>query len=465
MLRCPACPEKDSSKPFPQPTGPKPARVMLVGEAPFVDEYKQGFVFAGKTGQELTQQYIPMLGLTRDDVYVCNASRCSGRTKTGALDNPTNEQARVCWQYFSQFEMREVKPDLIVTLGAIAADAVLGPDIDLEMQHGIPLTPAATDYYPAAVVPTYHPAAGLRSGEFMLALQDDFRRLRKLSRGDWSDVAQDEYPQPSYFEADCADAIDAYFDAAGGTPYAGVDTEYTPNGQTYYVTCSLQPGTGMLLPRNPGLLLHLAARLKPYTFVLHNALADLGKLQQVGITPSRWTDTMQLAYWLNEFRIGLKPLAYRYCGMSMQEFADVAGPPSKYQLYDYMRNVVDRMRQAVPDSRKGKSMDESEKLVRKALNLCKRLADDIEDDAADGFRKLKPWNRIKEWQDADEGDWKRDVVSYIEAFGGGMPIPQASIANVDRSAAVQYACADCDATLRLLPVLRRKARELRKGVI
>lgn len=468
MLTCPACPHREPI----YGSGPKPARVMVIGEAGAQDEVKQRRVFVGKTGQEMDQQYLPMMGLDRDSVYMTNASKCPGRSKTGAIDNPTEDQARACWGYFSQFELREVDPEIIVVMGAIACDAVIGPGVDLEMQHGMPISGPTQEIELSTlytVIPTYHPAAGKRDGSFMIAMQDDCRRIKKLARGDWSDVVVDPYLEPSYIEIEYETMLDTYFGRWGGGIYAGVDTEYLnarwpdrPEGKTWCVTVSIHPGTGIFIPATrPDLLRRLAYWLDKYVLVLHNALADLPKLAQVGIVPRprRWIDTMQIAYWAGEFRVGLKILAYRYLGMRMSEFADVAGPASKYELYTYLQSAIAGMRAAVPDNRKGKGMTDVEKEIRKTLNLCTRLTADIETDAAVGYSLLKPWKRIEGWAKAGDADWKIRAIPIIEAFGGGI-IPVASIEHVDRAVAVHYATCDADATLRLLPVIRRRARDV-----
>lgn len=464
MLRCPQCPGTD--KPI-YGSGPKPARVCIIGEAGGVEEVKQGKPFVGKTGQELDGQYLPLAGLDRADVYTTNCSKCPGINKQGGIDNPTNEQARACWAYFSQFELRDVQPEIIVVMGAVAVDAVIGPDIDMEMQHGLPISygpraPAGNWLY----VPVYHPAAGLHDTKWMIALQDDFRRLRKLVRGDYSDVVIDPYPEPNYTEAQTVNHVEDYFfyaDLQQESLYAAIDTEFDDGGgPVWFVTVSVLPGTGILIPADRADLLQelqFQLDLHNYVVVFHAALADLPKVQRVGITPRRWVDTMRDAYWLNEFRIGLKPLAYRYCGMAMQDFADVVNPPSKLKLHEYMQSTADRMRIAVPDSRKGKGMTDEEKLVRKTCTLVKRLIGDLEKDFAGGYasaKPLKPWDRID--------DWQTQTHEVIKAFGASA-ITRPSIVHVERSKAVQYAVRDADAALRLRPVLQQKARELRKEVV
>ena len=459
MLRCPTCPGVD--KPI-YGTGPKPARVVLIGEAGGVDEVRQCKPFVGKTGMEFDGQYLPLAGLQREGVYTTNCSKCPGRTKQGGIDNPSNAQARACWAYFSQFELRQVRPDVVVVMGAVAVDAVLGPGIDMEMQHGLPIpgpTQEIQSQTPCMYVPVYHPAAGLHDTKWMIALQDDFRRLRKLARGDYSDVTVDVWPEPLYQEARTALDVDEYFAQFRDETrygYAGVDTEYTDAG-TWCVTVSIMPGTGLFTPANrPDLIARLAHWLKRYTFVFHAALADLTpSLTSVGIYAHRWVDTMQQAYWANEFRIGLKPLAYRYLGMRMSDYGDVVNPPSKLALYDYMTRVRAALLDAVPASRKPKSMDDTDKLVRKTGALVGRLLGDLDKEARGDGKPVKPWTRVNEWQAGTR--------HVIETFGGEC-IPQASIVHVDRAAAVQYACRDADATLRLLPAIRRRARELRRRV-
>jgi uracil-DNA glycosylase len=452
--RCPACPDKDNPKPPPQPTGPQPARVLVVGEGPAEEEMKQGRVFAGKTGQELDGQYLPIAGLDRSDVRVTNASLCPGRKKKGSgIDNPTVKQARACAAWHLNDEIVATNPSTLVLMGSVAIEAVLGRSLDLEAHHGIPVQHnGMMDWLGVTIVPTYHPAAGLHDGAWMTALQDDFRRLRKLIRGDFSDVATD--PHAGQYE---------YVEVSDGCPVTmppeyvpvGADTEYAA-GKPYCMTLAYEPNRAYYIDADNARSFALL-NLWRGQWVLWNALADLGPMRQMGVTVRKhgWVDGMQLANYAQEFRNGLKVNAFRYLGMQMHDYSDIVKPPSMLKLHEYASCAVERMKTAVPDKRGAKTLTEDEAQVRKTKTLVKRLVTDIDKN----FDKpdFKPWDRFKKWE-----QWK---VEWFEAFGGtegegGMPRP--SIRHVPREDAVPYACMDAIAAWRLRPIMMEKVRKLKE---
>lgn len=456
---------------FPLPTGPSPCRIMLIGEGPAGDEYKYNRVFAGKTGDEMNDMYLPMSGLDRDDVYITNASKCAGLAASGKFDNPTDDQARACAEYLLPIELREVQPRIVVVMGAIATRAVIGDGVDLEMQHGLPM-PGGTKYripgLPPVVIPTYHPSAGLHDTAWMAALQEDFKTIREVRAGRFV-APVDHYPNPLYVEAHSPSDVDAYLRTAilsGYADYAGVDTEFDSlTGIPWCVTVSSAPGTGMLISADrPDLLARLQYWLDQVICALHSAMADLPTTARMGLSLRRWVDTMQESYWAREFRIGLKILAYRHLGMRMSEYADVVMPPSKLVLHEYMAGVADALTGVTPLklSKKLQAKYSDEELTgiaerRKVLQNVNRLVKALEEDVL-GTRKaegeLKPWTRI--------GEWDKSIIDTIESFAA-KPVPRPSIAHVDRAAAIQYACRDADATLRLVPVIRRRAQALRRA--
>ncbi len=158
------------------PTGPVPARVMFLGEAPSSMEDKQGMPFVGKTGSELIHVYMPLALLYRTDVYIDNAARCS----KGDYDNPTNEEAQGCCSVFLGPILNQVRPQIIVPMGAVACSVF--PEIDnLNMVHGIP-QPGRYGPWQGVLFPTYHPSAGIHSPGYMIPLMADFKRLGELIR-------------------------------------------------------------------------------------------------------------------------------------------------------------------------------------------------------------------------------------------------------------------------------------------
>lgn len=106
------------------------ARIMFVGEAPGAEEEMEGEPFVGPAGQLLTKM-IQAMGLRREDVYIGNIMNwrpempvAAGGVQVGNRP-PTEQEMRYCLPYLrSQIEI--VNPELLVALGATAAQGLLG---------------------------------------------------------------------------------------------------------------------------------------------------------------------------------------------------------------------------------------------------------------------------------------------------------------------------------------------------
>src|SRR4051812_30632236 len=95
------------------------ARLMFVGEGPGEDEDLQGLPFVGKAGQLLTKM-IEAMGLSREDVYICNTVKCRPPNNR----NPEPDELNAC-EPFLKGQLGAVKPEVIVTLGKFAAQSLL----------------------------------------------------------------------------------------------------------------------------------------------------------------------------------------------------------------------------------------------------------------------------------------------------------------------------------------------------
>jgi DNA polymerase len=106
------------------------AKIMFVGEAPGAEEEIQGEPFVGPAGQLLTKM-IQGMGLKRENVYIGNIMNWRpeiptppGATQIGNRP-PNEEEMRYCLPYLrAQIEI--VDPELLVALGATAAQGLLG---------------------------------------------------------------------------------------------------------------------------------------------------------------------------------------------------------------------------------------------------------------------------------------------------------------------------------------------------
>ncbi|MGH2401247.1 MAG: UdgX family uracil-DNA binding protein [Candidatus Limnocylindria bacterium] len=137
------------------------ARLLIVGEQPGNSEDLEGAPFVGPAGR-LLDQVLVEAGIDRDEVYVTNVVKHfkwrrapSGRRRIHA--KPDRAEIEACYPWL-QAEVGRVAPELIVCLGATAAQAVLGGAFRVTRQHGEVLP---SDLGPA--LGTIHPSAVLRA--------------------------------------------------------------------------------------------------------------------------------------------------------------------------------------------------------------------------------------------------------------------------------------------------------------
>jgi DNA polymerase len=137
------------------------ARIVFVGEAPGHEEDIQGLAFVGRAGQLLTKM-IEAMGLTRDQVFICNLLKCRPPNNR----DPAPDELSSCWPYLDQ-QLRIIRSQVIVALGKPAAQTLLGTQESIGRLRG-----QWHDYYiggpleggqPIPLMPTYHPAYLLRS--------------------------------------------------------------------------------------------------------------------------------------------------------------------------------------------------------------------------------------------------------------------------------------------------------------
>lgn len=130
------------------------ARWMFIGEAPGAEEDRQGEPFVGRAGQLLTSM-LKAAGFRREDVYIANVLKC----RPPGNRDPRPDEARACRGHLER-QIELVSPDLVVAVGRIAAQNLLGTDTPLGKLRGR-VHALGTRRWPLIV--TYHPAYLLRS--------------------------------------------------------------------------------------------------------------------------------------------------------------------------------------------------------------------------------------------------------------------------------------------------------------
>ncbi|MBI1895637.1 MAG: UdgX family uracil-DNA binding protein [Acidobacteria bacterium] len=148
------------------------ARVMFVGEQPGHEEDLAGKPFVGPAGR-LLDKALDRAGVSRDLVYVTNVVKhfkWEPRGKRRIHAKPNAGQIQACMPWL-QAELRFVKPDAVVCLGATAAQALLGRSFRVTQQRGKWIE----SQWSAKTMATVHPSAILRA-------PDEETRRREMQR-------------------------------------------------------------------------------------------------------------------------------------------------------------------------------------------------------------------------------------------------------------------------------------------
>ena len=140
--------------------GPGGAPLMLVGEQPGDYEDRAGRPFVGPAGQ-LLDRALEAAGVDRSRAYVTNVVKhfkWTPRGKRRLHSKPSGPEIAAC-QPWLQAELELVAPEVLVCLGATAAQALLGKAFRVTQQRGVPV---ASNLAPV-VMATVHPSSILRA--------------------------------------------------------------------------------------------------------------------------------------------------------------------------------------------------------------------------------------------------------------------------------------------------------------
>jgi DNA polymerase len=152
-------------------SGNPDAALMLIGEGPGAAEDRQGLPFVGPAGDLLTK-ILRAIEMERGDVYIANVVKC----RPPGNRDPEPDEVAACREYLDR-QIDLVKPRVIVALGRVAAQTLLGLDAPLGRMRGT--------WHDVRGVPTratYHPAALLRNSSFRRPTWEDMQLVRDRLR-------------------------------------------------------------------------------------------------------------------------------------------------------------------------------------------------------------------------------------------------------------------------------------------
>lgn len=147
------------------------ADLLLIGEAPGLEEDRRGEPFVGRSGQ-LLDRMLAAIGLDRQTVYITNVVKC----RPPENRDPKAEEVQACAAYLRR-QIELIDPKVILSVGRISAQSLLESDQTIGRlrgrwhrfgENGTPLRV------------TYHPAYLLRSPGQKRKSWDDLKAVRAL---------------------------------------------------------------------------------------------------------------------------------------------------------------------------------------------------------------------------------------------------------------------------------------------
>ncbi|ADV67874.1 uracil-DNA glycosylase [Deinococcus maricopensis] len=135
------------------------APLLILGEGPGGDEDRLGRPFVGRAGQ-LLDKILGAVGLTRDDAYISNIVKC----RPPANRTPEPDEIEVCTRLWLSGQLALLRPRVIVTLGNVPTQYMLGTRTGITRTRGQWYTYAQAErLWTAPLLPMFHPAYLLRN--------------------------------------------------------------------------------------------------------------------------------------------------------------------------------------------------------------------------------------------------------------------------------------------------------------
>lgn len=315
--------------------GAVPAKLAIYGEAPGYNEDMEGVPFIGASGQLLDRE-LRAVGIERRETFVSNVIKC----RPPGNDTPGLKEIKACHPY-AEAELAAVQPEVVLLLGNSAMRGMIAKSGVTKLRGSAIEGKDGRTY-----LPTYHPAAILRTPGLLEAFRADLQTLKRLLDGDHQPPQTEtklilnelrfdtlcrtlvNLPPGSPVVIDIeAGPADAQYDkdgrkGAGLEPWADDYRVWTlgfswTEGKSWVMPIDHPAGpiARGLLQRQPTI-----ARLKQVLEVLklggHNAAEyDRKALLALGIDVPIAFDTLLMAHLLDENRSnGLKPLAITLLG-------------------------------------------------------------------------------------------------------------------------------------------------------
>lgn len=472
------------------PRGRTPNRVLLVGKFAGREEARRGYPFCGRSGED-QRLYLSRYDLIPDRFRITNVVP----EYVEGLKNPTPEQlARFTPELIREtFACAQPASDpsayllLIVAVGQLAARFYLGEGVTLESTHGLPHRPGAYDPAYASrapataiILPIHHPA---------LAFHDTKGDTRSLIAWDYSRVAYIydliTRRQPIPFREDLYAGREVYRDVSGHElrdlisahdSVLSIDTEGTPDNP-WSIQVSDTPGSAYVLRTDRDYhsdfsvgINHLHSLIsdsrRPVQTIFHSPY-DVPMCRAMNLDITRASggifDTMHALYLLRVEPQGLKPAAWRWCGMKMVSHDETIGVLGLRRQVEYLERVscipfstLPKPESSIIFENDGTShyykpnpiQTTAGKILADYANNLLGIYKKYDEETGEGI----PVDIVERWKGIG-----RPQRRQVEKLIGRMPYgSMRALALEDFDRAIIYSAKDADATLRLSYELKKE---------
>ncbi|PIN74057.1 uracil-DNA glycosylase [Candidatus Woesearchaeota archaeon CG10_big_fil_rev_8_21_14_0_10_45_16] len=164
IRKCTACPLW-RSRTLAVP-GEGAGKIMVVAEAPGVEEDRTGKLFMGRSGKFLDEM-LKMAGLDRKNIFLTGSVKCHPPQNR----KPVSRELKTCKELWLDKQMSMVEPELIVVLGGVALKSLLNKS-KVDDLHG--------KLIDGKYFVTYHPAAAMRFPSVRKKMEEDMTVLKRL---------------------------------------------------------------------------------------------------------------------------------------------------------------------------------------------------------------------------------------------------------------------------------------------
>jgi len=311
QAQCETCPLNTPDFGFVPSYGPDRAQIALVGQNPGRNEIKYGRPFIGPSGK-LLDKVLAAFHLDRSQMFITNACLCT------AIDNPsfTPPPAAVsACRGRLLTELRQHDVQQIMALGNTATQSLLKTKTGITTLRVGPYR-ETSDLPGVHVIPTFHPAACLRSSASFPSMANDFQKL-VTSVPPWKE------PTVRVFDSErgslfALKILRRKYHKAVVDIEVAIDKEKSfdhPN--RFGILCigvAVQKGVGIVFGeqacKSKTVLTEMAAWLKESELIFQNGKFDVGGLHPLGFLDLIISqDTMFKSYVLDE-RSGIHGLKY-----------------------------------------------------------------------------------------------------------------------------------------------------------